>query len=337
MQREFTARGVERLPADRVIHGEALAVSGIVGQVIARGLSDELADRHFLIVDGVDGRAHHIDIGSGDAVEALPEGAIVRVLPHETGPRASDHLVAEIAEANGGRYSVDLHLRHDPEAQPEFAEAHVRRLEALRRAGANVERLEDGTWRIEVDHLEQATAYEQRRARSAPVRVEPVSPVPLKDLPERDGATWLDQELAGDSPEPLRDSGFGREVRSALILRRQWLLAQGLGEESDGQFAMRPGSLAILRQRELSAAAAQLSNELKLSFVPAVDGERIEGILKRRVDLASGRFALVENGRDFTLVPWRPVLERHIGRHIFGIAQRDSVSWSIGRSRGIER
>jgi hypothetical protein len=200
-----------------------------------------------------------------------------------------------------------------------------------------VERLEDGTWRIEADHLEQAAAYERRRARLAPVRVELVSSVPLKELPERDAATWLDQELAGDSPEPLRDSGFGHEVRSALALRRQWLLAQGLGEEIDGNFAMRPGSLALLRQRELSAAAAQLSGELGLSFVPAADGERIEGVLRRRVDLASGRFALVESGRDFTLVPWRPVLERHIGKEISGVARHDGINWTIGRGRGIGR
>lgn len=337
MQRELAARGVDRPPADRVIHANAVPAPGIVGQVIARGLSDELADRHFLIVDGVDGRVHHLDIGSGAAVEALPEGAIVRVLPRETGPRVSDQLVAEIAEANGGRYSVDIHLKHDPTARPEFGESHIRRLEALRRAGAKVERLEDGTWRIEADHLAEAAAYERRRARSAPVGVELLSPVPLKDLAQRDGATWLDQELAGDSPEPLRDSGFGREVRSAIVLRRRWLLAQGLGHETDGHFAIKPGGLAVLRQRELSAAATQLSGELGRSFVPAAQGERVQGILRRRVDLASGRFALIENGRDFTLVPWRPVLERHMGKEVSGIVRQDGISWGIGRSRGIER
>ena len=333
MQRELTARGLERSPADRVVHGDALTEPAVVGRVIARGLSDEMADRHYLLVDGVDGRAHHIDIGRGDAVEALPEDAIVRIHPREGGTRASDRLVAEIAEANGGRYSIDLHLQFDPLARVEFAEAHVRRLEAIRRGGGNVERLNGGTWHIQPDHLEQAAAFEQRRARSAPVRVELVSPIPLNQLPVRDGATWLDHELAGDSPEPLRDAGFGREVLSALTLRQRWLLAQGLGEQVDGQFSMRPGSLAQLRQREISAAAAQLSGELGLDFVPAEEGERVEGILRRRVDLASGRFALIENGRDFSLVPWRPVLERHMGKEVSGIARHDGVSWTIGRGR----
>lgn len=333
MQRELAARGVDRPPADRVIHADAVPEFGIVAQVIARGLSDELADRHFLIVDGVDGRAHHIDIGRSDAVEALPNGAIVRVLPRGLSPRASDRLVAQIAKANGGRYSVDLHLKHDPGARTEFAEAHVRRLEAIRRSGGTVERLEDESWRIAPDHFEQAAEYERRRAWSAPVRVELVSSVPLKDLTERDGATWLDQELAGDSPEALRDSGFGRDVRSALVLRRRWLLAQGLGQEADGHFTIKPGAQVVLRQRELSAAAAQLSGDLGLSYIPAAEGEPVQGILRRRVDLASGRFALVENGRDFTLVPWRPVLERHMGKEVFGIARQDGISWSIGRAR----
>jgi type IV secretory pathway VirD2 relaxase len=337
MQRELSARGLDRLPADRIIHGDAMLESGIVGQVIARGLSDEMADRHYLLVDGIDGRVHHIDIGRGDVVEALPEGAIVRVGPRETGPRVSDRLIAEIAEANGGRYSIDLHLRHDPGAREEFAEAHVRRLEVLRRSGAKVERFADGSWRIAPDHLEQAGAYERQHARSAPVRVELVSPIALHELTEREGLTWLDRELISDRPELLRDAGFGRAVRSALAARRQWLVGQGLGEDVNGQFAMRPGGSAQLRQRELSATAAQLSSELGLNFVPAAEGERVEGILRRRVDLASGRFALIESGRDFTLVPWRPVLERHIGKEISGAARQDGVSWTIGRSRGVER
>ena len=337
MQRELAARGVERLPADRVVHDDGVPAAGIVGRVLARGLSDEAADRHFLLVDGLDGRVHHVDIGRGDAVEALPEGAIVRLRAQDARARSSDRRVARIAAANGGRYGVELHLKADPQARAEFAEAHVRRLEALRRGGGTVERLEDGSWRIPSNHLEQAAAFERRKARLAPVQVELLSPLPLQELAGRDGATWLDGELAAGPAEPLRDSGFGREVRSALALRRRWLLAQGLGEEADGRFAMRPGSLAVLRQRELSAAAASLSRELSLRFVPAAQGERVEGVLRRRVDLASGRFALVENGRDFSLVPWRPVLERHMGKQVSGVLRGDGMSWTIGRTRSIGR
>jgi type IV secretory pathway VirD2 relaxase len=336
MQRELARRGLKRTSADSIIHGHAVPERGVVGRVIARGLSDEHRDRHFLLLDGIDGRVHHVDIGAGGSVEPLPEGAIVQVRPPEIEPRASDRLVVAIAEANDGRYSIELHLDHDPGARREFAESYVRRLEALRRAGAGPERLADSSWRIPSDHLERVLRHEMMAARSAPIRVEILSPLPVPDLTGREAATWLDQQLAADASEPLRDAGFGREVRAALALRRQWLVERGYGQEIDGQFAIAPESLARLRQRELLATAARLGTEFGLNFVPTEEGGRVQGLLTRRVDLASGRFALVESGRDFTLVPWRPVLDRYIGMHISGVARTDGISWSVGRKLGVE-
>src|SRR3546814_17050599 len=78
-------------------------------------------------------------------------------------------VVADVAVANGGRYSVDLHLRHDPSATQAFAETHVRRLEAMRRGGAGVEREAGGSWAIPADHIDRAAAYEARRHRDPPV------------------------------------------------------------------------------------------------------------------------------------------------------------------------
>ncbi|WP_390901767.1 DUF3363 domain-containing protein [Sphingomonas alpina] len=41
----------------------------------------------------------------------------------------------------------------------------------------------------------------------------------------------------------------------------------------------------------------------------------------------------IEKSREFTLVPWRPVLERQIGKPVSGILRDDGVSLSIGRGR----
>src|SRR3546814_18127523 len=80
-----------------------------------------------------DGHAHYVDIGRGDAIAPIPEGAIVRVSARSLEVREADRVVADVAVANGGRYSVDLHPRHDPSATQAFAENHVRRLEAIER------------------------------------------------------------------------------------------------------------------------------------------------------------------------------------------------------------
>jgi hypothetical protein len=332
MQRELTAAGIAHSPADRLIH-EAAPAGGIVGRVVARGLLDELSGRQFLIVDGVDGRAHHFDIGGGENADPLSEAAIVRVLPSNAERRIADEIIVEVSALNGGRYSAEMHLRHNPDVGAEFVQAHVRRLEALHRAGAGIERLGDGTWLLGEDYLEKAANHEHRGMQNSRMRIEVLSPLPLEQLATRDGATWLDQQLVGEEREPLRDSGFGGQARSALALRRQWLLKQNLAAEIDGEFTVRPGAIAALRQREISAVAAQLAAELPIPYAPAEEGERISGRLARRIDLASGRFVLIENSREFTLVPWRPMLERHIGREVSGIVRDDKVGWSIGRGR----
>src|SRR3546814_7745611 len=93
--------------------------------------------------------------------------------------------------------------------------------------------------------------------------------------------------------------------------------------------------IATLQRRELLRVAGQLSEELGLPFAEARPGERIEGRLGRMIEMTSGRYALIEKSREFTLVPWRPVLERQIGKSVSGI-MRDGggISWTLGRQRG---
>jgi hypothetical protein len=332
MQRALTAARLERGPSDRVIHEAALAES-LTGRVIDRGLADEAADHHYLIIDGVDGRAHRIDIGRGDVVEQLPKGSIVRVEPWVASPKDADHTVAGIAARNGGRYSPALHLIHDPSASGEFVQAHVRRLEAIRRGGAVADRLEDGSWRIAPDHIETVERFERRRLRDRPVQVRLLSPLPIERLAGADGATWLDRELLSDSPEPLRDGGFGQQVRGALAARRQWLLDDQLAHEEGGETRYRRGLLTILQRRELLRVSGELSAELQVPFAQADAGMRISGRLERRVDLASGRFALIASSRDFTLVPWRDDMSRNLGREIDAKVGTSGISWGIGRGR----
>jgi type IV secretory pathway VirD2 relaxase len=115
MHRELTGKGLARSAADCVIHDRSgEPARPVVGRVVARGLTDEINDRHYLIVDGVDGKSHWIDIGRGEATEPTPDGCIVRVTPRNTEPRQVDRTVADIAAAHGGRYNIDTHLKHDP-------------------------------------------------------------------------------------------------------------------------------------------------------------------------------------------------------------------------------
>jgi type IV secretory pathway VirD2 relaxase len=335
MQRAYAARGNAPAMVDQVIYDPAAPdARPLVGRILQRGLSDEYADRHYLIVEATDGRSHYVEIGIGEGIEPQPTGAIVKIAPREGGVRPVDRTIAEVAAANDGRYTIDAHLRHDPTASERYAETHVRRLEAIRRLTRSVEREPDGAWVITPDHLDKVEEFEARALRDRPVTVETLSIQPLDRLVDADAATWLDKELVAANPEPLRDAGFGHDARDAQARRRQWLIAERFAEEQDGRTVYRPGMLAALQRRELVCVAGQLSDELGKPFGEAKAGERIEGRLARTVEMASGRHALIERSRDFTLVPWRPVLERHVGKNVSGIMRDSGINWTFGRERG---
>jgi hypothetical protein len=286
-------------------------------------LSDEQVGREYLIVDGIDGRAHYVEIGIG-GTEQGREGAIVRISPTFVAVRDVDRTAAEIAAANGGRYSEDLHYLHDPTASERFVQTHIRRLEAIRRSTAAVERESDGTWKIAPDHVDRALEYECRRAAREPVRIEPLVAMQLEQMPAHDGITWLDEdESLSDAHGPA--GSFGSDVADATRRRRQWLVEQGLADK--------PDQLDILRRRELQRVAGHLSRELGAPFVEAEPGVPVEGTYRRSVQVGTARMAVIENSREFTLVPWRPVLERQIGKEVSGIMRGREISWTFGRQR----
>jgi hypothetical protein len=244
--------------------------------------------------------------------------------------REVDRTVEAVAQRHSGIYSPENHRAYDATARPEFITAHVRRLEAMRKTGRLVERHTDGNWTIRPGHAERGTKFDQERAQG---RVELLSPVPPDQLRTVRARSWLDQELLADAPTPLQDSGFGHEVREALQNRRAWLVQEGLAREEATRTVYRREMLSTLRDQEIANAAGELAAGLGKRHVATASGE-IEGVYRGALQLISGKFAIVERARDFTLVPWRPVLERELGKSVRGIVRGDTVSWTIGRSRG---
>lgn len=90
-----------------------------------------------------------------------------------------------------------------------YVDAHVRRLEALRRAGI-VERIDADQWRIPNDLVSRAAAHDAGRDSQASVRV--LSPVDLNKQIGSDGATWLDRRLIHGETADLAPTGFGQQV-----------------------------------------------------------------------------------------------------------------------------
>lgn len=305
----------------------------IVGRVAAKGLADELHDHGYLVIDGVDGKAHYVALNARDELANYPTGAVVEVCGSAE-VRAADRNIAALA--SDGLYRTDHHLAIEQgRAKPgrdsqEVVAAHIRRLEALRRAGI-VERVADGLWNVPDDLAERGRQYDAQRLGG--VAVELKSHLPIERQTRVIGATWLDQQLIGGG-SGLGDLGFGSEAKQAMQQRADFLAEQGLAERRGQRVILARNLLGTLRNQELAQAAKDIAVETGLEYRPVVDGQRVAGIYRRTVMLASVRYAMLDDGKGFSLVPWKPVIEPRLGQSLSATVHSHTASWHLGRGPG---
>jgi type IV secretory pathway VirD2 relaxase len=343
MHRALAEHGLadERAPSQYITHGKQIA-HPVVGRVLAKGLAgDELGDRLHLVIDGVDGCTHYVETADATKLDEIRRGHIVSLdpVPTKAEPRPADLNIHTMAEANGGIYRPSQHLeaareiierRHgDPDA---FIRSHVRRLEALRRAG-HVERIDGDHWKIPDDIAERGVAYDAP-SRPKDFGIRTLSTLDLEGQVDSDGATWLDRELATDKRTPLGETGFGREVQDALPRRAERLVEIGLATDNGKAVTIPHGAVAALERQEVERVGKQMAAERGLSYAPSGPGEYVTGRLAGVANLTSGRFAMIEDGMGFQLVPWQPVLEKRIDQYLSGVRLDDGgIEWGFGRKR----
>ncbi|WP_457977740.1 relaxase/mobilization nuclease and DUF3363 domain-containing protein [Ectopseudomonas composti] len=305
----------------------------VIGRVAAKGLADELHDRGYLVIDGTDGKAHYVALNARDELANYPTGAVVEVRGSAE-VRASDKNIAALA--SDGLYRTDHHLaieqgRAKPGRDPqEVVAAHVRRLEALRRDRV-VERVADGLWKVPNDLAERGRQYDAQRLGG--VTVELKSHLPIERQAGVIGATWLDQQLIGGG-RGLGDLGFGGDAKQAMQQRADFLAEQGLAERRGHRVILARNLLDTLRNRELAQAAKDIAADTGLTHRPVTDGQRVAGIYRRSIMLASGRYVMLDDGMGFSLVPWNPVIEKRLGQAMSAGVRGSEVSWGFGRNPG---
>ncbi|HYW55790.1 MAG TPA: DUF3363 domain-containing protein [Polaromonas sp.] len=304
--------------------------STVVGRIAGKGLYDELNDRSYVVVDGIDGRAHYLRLPSGSDLSAWPSGGIV-----EAGPAVRERPVdrAILTVSREGIYRVSDHLAQLPEHPHETVEVHVRRLEALRRGGI-VERAADGVWRVPSDFLVRARQHDARKAVGPNIELR--SHLSIDQQMQAIGATWLDRRLMGGG-QGQASRGFGKQVQDAQQRRAEYLTEQGLAEHRGQRLVLARNLLATLRDRELATVGRELQASTGQIYRPLRDGEAVNGIYQRSIQLASGRFAMLDDGMGFSLVPWRPLIEQRLGQHVSALVRGSSVDWTLGRKMGIGR
>ena len=210
-------------------------------------------------------------------------------------------------------------------------------MEALRRAGI-VARIDAEHWTVPADLPERGLAHDRQRFGTSP-RIDELSHLSLDRQVHHEGATWLDRTMLDGGRETLPHTGFGGDMRAAWESRKRALADMGyVSDLGGGEFRAPRDVIARLERAEINQAGRKLAVERGLEWRPAVTGEAVSGRLLGQARLASGQFAMIDDGLGFSLVPWNNVLEKRLGQTVSGIPTRGGgVNWSFGRILGLGR
>lgn len=315
-----------------VVHdADGTNAAPVIGRIAGKGLADEINDRGYLVIDGIDGRAHYLKMTVGTDFTELPLHGIVEAKPLSQEKRVDRNIVTS---AKAGIYSTAAHatqLTQFGDRNPRATvEIHVRRLESLRRLGF-VERLGDGVWKIPDDLLQKAQQHDAQKMGSRLIALH--SPLPIEQQVRAMGATWLDRKLVMDD-EGVTTHGFGAQVRAAMRFRLEFLSEQGLTARRGRNIVLARNLLATLRDQELAWAGKTLQAQTGKIYKPLQDGQPVSGVYRQSLLLNSGRFAMVDDGLAFRLVPWQPVIEQRLGQQLSAVMRGSLISWNFGNQRG---
>ena len=308
---------------------EGASTTPVIGRIAGKGLADELHDRGYLVVDGTDGRAHYLKLPAGTDLSALPVDGIVEAKAPAR-ERAVDRTIAAVAQ--DGIYKTADHLARREQAADRDPQAtvdvHVRRLEALRRSGVVV-RVADG---VPPDLGQKAQQHDAQRGTGPTIELR--SHLPIDQQVRAIGATWLDRQLVGEG-SGLAAQGFGAQVRDAMRGRADFLVEQGLAQRRGQHTVFARNLLSTLRDRELATVGKSLQDQTGKAYLPMRDGGHASGVYRQSIQLTSERFAMLDDGMGFSLVPWRPVIEQRLGHRISVVVRSSSANFELVRQWGM--
>jgi type IV secretory pathway VirD2 relaxase len=180
----------------------------------------------------------------------------------------------------------------------------------------------------------RAADYDAQRRGRVTLRV--LSSLDLEAQIDAKGATWLDREMTSSNRAPVVRAGFGAEVDRAMKQRRGTLVEMGHARRTPDKVTRVPRDLvARLERQEIERVGKSMAAGKHGPFKMKAEGERVSGVFSGTTNLVSGKYAVIENAYEFTLVPWRPVMDERLGRQISGVVRDSGISWDFTRTRGI--
>ena len=303
----------------------------ITGQLLTIARTDEMNDRAYAILDGLDGQAHHVELGSS-YTQGLKPGDMVSAKARAGGALKMDRLIEAVSKDHYGNYSTELHRKYDPDVSKNDLKMIQRRLGALSEQML-VAHAEDDRYGGCADLVGRIDEHAAQMAKRSPTILRKLEDMDFAKQVKARGLTWLDRHLVGEVPERLGHVGLGGEVRTLAKARRELLVERGIVSPESTK-ALEPESLERLRHVDMHAYGEQISGDLGRAYHPLQPGAKIEGKLSRMVDTGKAKYGIIEHARKFTLVPWSREMDRMRDRQMQVTLSRSmSLSWTRGRGR----
>ena len=164
-----------------------------------------------------------------------------------------------------------------------------------------------------------------------PTSIDRLSTQTIAQMEQARGATWLDKKMS----ETTADTFAGTKMQISILKRQAALKQMGFDVSQDGRLSK--ADLEKLKDMDLRDAAKKLSEENGKPYSVLGSARSIEGIYQKSIERPSGKFAVIERAKDFTLVPWRPVMDRNLGKSLSGRISAGGISWDVTKQRGLSR
>src|SRR5690606_38653129 len=110
-------------------------------------------------------------------------------------------------------------------------------------------------------------------------------------------------------------------------IREDFLTEQGLAERRGQRVVLARNLMKTLREMNLDTAGKALQEQSGQHYHPVRGGQTASGIYRGSVQLASGKFAILEGDKSFSLVPWKPLIEQKVGQRLSAFVHGSSVTW----------
>ncbi|MEM6898498.1 MAG: DUF3363 domain-containing protein [Pseudomonadota bacterium] len=309
--------------------------NAVHGRLLKVGYDDELLDRRYAIIDGLNGRVHHFDLGTSFPKDLKP-GDMLEIKPRSPGALGMDQTIADVAAQNRGIYSLTNHKQSDPKVSAKHLAMIENRITALERAGL-VQRFHGDAYSIGPDFVDRVDEHFAKAAKRSPNIVRKLEGRAFESQVRAFGETWLDQQLAGQAVEPIGGAGLGGDIRTAMDARMKRHFQRGIVNSRDAK-VLNDDHLKLLQKEGMLHASLDIAKEMGLTYRAIEPGNRIEGTFKRVHQTEHAKFAVIDRGREFSLVPWKRDLDKLRDRPIeITMSHTRDIAWTIGRTRGLSR